>query len=309
MGAEEVVNPLESTAGLRASERNAVYRVTGDDRRDYLHRMLTQDVNAIEPGMARHACLLNNRGRVLADLLLWNLGDALVADLPTAAVEHALPVLEKYVIADDVTFEDVSSEQARLGLTGPRAAAVLESAGADAPEPDRHVEATIGATSARVLRSDLTGHPNFEIAAAAADAAAVREALIEAGAEAANAAQWDALRVALRRPAYGPELGPSVLFNEAPLEHAVSWAKGCFPGQEPVVMARDRGHPPRLLASLAVEGGAVPVAGASILKDGETVGTVTTVAAQRALGFVRHADAKSRTRVELEGGGTAVLFL
>jgi folate-binding protein YgfZ len=120
----------------------------------------------------------------------------------------------------------------------------------------------------------------------------------------------DAARVAEGVPAAGSELDERILPNEARLEDAVSYAKGCFPGQEPVVMARDRGHPPTLLVRLTLETPARPLAGTALLDGERAVGRLTTVAPGRdgrsaALGFVRHALARAGQRLAVAGGGTA----
>ena len=57
---------------------------------------------------------------------------------------------------------------------------------------------------------------------------------------------------------------------------AVSYTKGCFLGQEPIVMARDRGHANRTLLGLKVEGQGPLPAGTKVLRGGEEVGQVTS---------------------------------
>src|SRR6266511_2606932 len=66
-----------SSAALRAAkdgwavgpvEAPAVLRATGKDAKDYLHRMTTQDLNALPPGGSAYAAVLNAKGHLLADL-------------------------------------------------------------------------------------------------------------------------------------------------------------------------------------------------------------------------------------------------
>ena len=98
-------------------------------------------------------------------------------------------------------------------------------------------------------------------------------------------------------PAYGAELDERVLPNEARLEDALSWSKGCYPGQEPVVMAKHRGHPANLLVRLAFGAPTPPPVGAILMSGGKPVGRVTTAVPGTGgpigLGYVRHALAKS----------------
>jgi folate-binding protein YgfZ len=110
-------------------------------------------------------------------------------------------------------------------------------------------------------------------------------------------------------PAYGAELDERVLPNEARLEDVLSWTKGCYPGQEPVVMAKHRGHPANLLVRLRFGASTPPPVGATLLSGGKPVGRVTTAVAAKdgpiGLGYVRWALVTSRHVLTVEGGGTA----
>jgi folate-binding protein YgfZ len=86
-------------------------------------------------------------------------------------------------------------------------------------------------------------------------------------------------------PAWGSELDDSILPAEAGLDEThISFAKGCYPGQEPVARLRHRGHVNRRLAVLEVDG-ASP--GDAIEHDERQVGRVTSVVPGLALGYVR----------------------
>jgi glycine cleavage system aminomethyltransferase T len=96
---------------------------------------------------------------------------------------------------------------------------------------------------------------------------------------------------------------------------AVSYAKGCFLGQEPIVMARDRaGHVNRAFLGLKVlQGGPLPP-GAKLLRDGQEVGFVTSschsprLGAAVALGYLRwkHQDAGLRLEADTPTGRVPV---
>jgi folate-binding protein YgfZ len=291
----------ELSVALHRRASLATWCVSGADRVDYLHRMLTQEVRALPIGQAAYACLLTVKGRILGDLLLWNVGPHLLLELEAAAVPAVMPALERYVIADDVAFQDITALGVRYALAGPEAHATLTRAGFDAPLQAAFLEVECGGHPGRILRFDRRGLVTFEIAVAPQAAAALEERL----ALTPGTAPFAAACVAHGIPRFGHELGPDVLFNEAGLEEAVAWGKGCFPGQEPVVMARHRGRPPRLLVRLACESGAAPTPGAEVRADGGVVGHVTSSAAGVALAYVKHALAQDGAVFEVEGGGRA----
>ncbi len=86
-------------------------------------------------------------------------------------------------------------------------------------------------------------------------------------------------------PAWGKEIDDRVLPAEAGLvERAVSFTKGCYPGQEPIARLQHRGHVNRTLRVLEVES-ADP--GDEIGYGGKAVGRVTSAVPGRALAYVR----------------------
>ena len=301
---------LATGAGVIHRLGRATWRVTGNDRVSYLHRMLTQDVQGIEVGRARYACLLDVRGRILGDMLVLRHEDRHVLDLPTRAVPAVIPTLERYVIADDVALVDETASTSRFTLTGPGAPGVLEALDVKPPEPWGLCGAHVGGSSCRVLRRDLGPRPLFEVFAPATGAREVLDAL-RAGAVLCGEEAFDVARAETGVPASGAELDDRVMPNEALLEEALSWTKGCYPGQEPVVMARHRGHPANLLVRLLFDAPTPPPAGAVLLKDGKPVGRVTTavwgasVPGIVGMGYVRFGLSAPGTSLELQGAGTA----
>ena len=84
-------------------------------------------------------------------------------------------------------------------------------------------------------------------------------------------------RILARTPRAGRELDDRVLPAEAGLvERAVSFTKGCYPGQEPVARLHYRGHANRGLRVLRLETRDVPDYDAELVLDGKTVGRVTS---------------------------------
>ena len=104
--------------------------------------------------------------------------------------------------------------------------------------------------------------------------------------------ELERLRILARTPAWGRELDDRVLPAEAGLEErAISFTKGCYPGQEPVARLHYRGHPNRGLRVLALEGDDVPAYDAPLTLDGKVVGRITSAVGDAgrvlALAYVR----------------------
>ena len=307
---------LIRAAGLHRRERLGVLHVRGADRLDYLHRMLTQSVQGLAVGQTAYACLLTPKGRILGDLRLWNAGDHLRLETHRDALPALRPPLERYVIADDVVFADGPADEAAWVLAGPDALGVLVRAGLDVPVEGAFVETSWEDAPLLVLRVTRRGLPCFELRAPASVAQALETRLL--GTEDVHVAgprawAWACAQYGI--PLFGRELGEDVLFNEAGLEEAITWGKGCFPGQEPVVMAKHRGRPPRLLVAIDLENETPVERGADVRVDDAGVGAVTAWAPTlahrpaRALAYVRTAEAVEGRRVQVARAGPGTVHL
>jgi hypothetical protein len=304
---------LAEEVGLVALAGRTLLRVRGADAADYLQRMLTQDVAAVTPGRGAAACFLTPEGRILAHLLLWHPpGEALLLDLAPGAAAAATPALERYVIADDVVFEDESASHARAVMLGPRLAPALERLGLSAPSAGELARGTLDGVAVTLLGRSFGSRPSAEVLLPAAGAERALAALATV-APAVGLAALEIARVEECVPAYGSELDSRVLPNEAALTDAVSFTKGCYPGQEPVIMAHHRGHPAQRLVRLSISGAAVPAPGAALSKDGRPIGRITTAVLGRdgrpaALGYVRWALAQPGAVLHLQVGATAAIL-
>ena len=93
------------------------------------------------------------------------------------------------------------------------------------------------------------------------------------------------LRILARTPRWGREIDDGILPAEAGLdERAVSFTKGCYPGQEPVARLHNRGHVNRTLRVLEVEGAQQAD---EVSYAGQPVGRVTSAVSGLALAYVR----------------------
>jgi tRNA-modifying protein YgfZ len=107
------------------------------------------------------------------------------------------------------------------------------------------------------------------------------------------------LRILARTPRWGREIDGGILPAEAGLdERAVSFTKGCYPGQEPLARLHNRGHVNRTLRVLDVDG--EPRQAEAVVYAGAVVGRVTSAVPGLALAYVR---VEVPDEAELEVGG------
>jgi tRNA-modifying protein YgfZ len=132
-----------------------------------------------------------------------------------------------------------------------------------------------------VIFGDGEGIPNRDYGRPAVE-------LLDANVEATlDDGELERLRIEAATPRYGREIDDRVLPAEAGLdERAISFSKGCYPGQEPVARQHFRGKVNRRLRVLEIEGD-TPEPETSVVHDGKEVGRVTSAVPGLALAYVR----------------------
>jgi folate-binding protein YgfZ len=151
--------------------------------------------------------------------------------------------------------------------------------------------------------------PGFDIVCPQTEGENVWRLLVLAGAVPAGRQTFEILRVEAGTPVQGLDIDENTFAPEAGrTAQAICYTKGCYLGQEPIVMARDRGQVNRTLLGLALSGGTVPP-GSLLYRDGKEVGRVTSsVVSPRlgtalALAYVRRGNQEPGTVVEVEVTG------
>lgn len=127
--------------------------------------------------------------------------------------------------------------------------------------------------SSAIVFGEAEGIPNADYGVAAV------EVLDEPLEPTLGEEELEVLRIRAGTPRYGREIDDRVLPAEAGLDlRAISFTKGCYPGQEPIARLRHRGHANRGLRVLALEGEEVPAYDAEVVHGGKAVGRVTSAA-------------------------------
>jgi folate-binding protein YgfZ len=287
------------------------FAVTGRDRAAFLHALLSNDIKSLAPGEGCRATLLDVHGKVQVVLVVLAAEDEMLVLTPPDMAPPTLEALDHYLFSEKAYFKDITADVATLVLAGPAAPALVGrlAGGGPGETPWAHARAPIEGAEVRLVRGGTeTGGPEFWLIARAADAAALWRALTAAGARPVGVAAREALRIEAGTAVHGRDVDPSVLLPEIPFADLVSYAKGCYVGQEVVVRIRDRGHVNRHLRGLLVEDAQVPPPGAPVLAGDAEVGRVTSSAWSYgfdrpvALAFVRRQHAEPGTAVAVDAG-------
>ena len=291
---------LRETNGQIDLESRGRIRVTGDDRARLLHAMTTNQIKDLVPGSGCYAFFLNAQGRVLADGNILCFDDHLLLDVEPESRAFLMEHLDKYVIADDVTLEDVTQSTFAVGIEGPGAEAALRNAGLPAPQAPLTHEA---AGPLIVIRASSTGAPGFRVMGPSG----IRgDSRVPAFPQSSPA---DAKTIRLEHffPRYGDDITMANLPQETAIEDALNFNKGCYLGQEIVERVRSRGHVNRILTGLIIKGDQPLERGAKISFEASEVGEISSSAyspalsATVAMGYIRMHAAKPGTQVSVDG--------
>lgn len=280
---------VEGAAVFDRSERGKI-AVAGSDRRSYLHAMLTNDIASLAAGTGCYAAYLTPQGRLIADMRVLELGDLVLLDLDPGVVEGVLQKLDQFVFSEDVRLGDLTQAFARLSVAGPGAARTVAAAlDAHASPGERELGSWAEFGNARAAfqgemvlaaASRELGVPGFDLYVERPRAQALAEALLAGGAQPGTQAAFDALRIETGRPAFPADMDAETIPLEAGIEgRAISFTKGCYPGQEVIVRVvhRGQGRVARKIAGLRVSG-AVPSAGDRVKAGDREAGKVTSAA-------------------------------
>ena len=273
-------------------------RVSGAERRDWLNNLISQKVNAIEPGQATFGLILDVKGHVEHFFGILATDDTLILDTPATHADALEDYLSKMVFWSQVSVErlpwarltvigtDLTADSSLFTKDATSSAALPAQLNLDVPEDvdlQRWRTRTIGELQAL-------------------DLWVPRESFTRAWDELTNVAQptgrmaYDAFRVQARLPILGVDTDERAIPHEVPAfigkgisgatqlddvsagptEAAVHLNKGCYRGQETVSRVHNLGKSPRVLVMLHLDGSAnrLPEVGAELTAGGRGIGRV-----------------------------------
>ncbi|WP_419950209.1 YgfZ/GcvT domain-containing protein [Candidatus Palauibacter sp.] len=265
-----------------------VVAVSGAGALRVMDGLASNDASEVERGRATYSYLLDRRGRVVVDLRLLPAPDfessagppSVWLDVPSAALGPLIGHLETYV--PPILAVHRPTEVRVISVIGPLAGEAIGRWEVDSgavfgrrPGDLEPLEATTGDVAGGavliVRREEIEG-PGFDLYVdpdgQVGDGRAIpisqqlEGAVVGLGGIVAADDDWEILRIERGLPAFGSELGPERLAQEAgQVARAISLDKGCYTGQEVVARIHYRGHVNRHLRGIrgrAAASGAVP---------------------------------------------------
>lgn len=274
---------VRAAAGLMDRSHRGLLQLTGPDRLSFLQGMLSNDLKLLKPFDGQYATLLTQQGKVIADVRVLCSLNSFYLDFWESLKGKIVDHLNRYLVADEVEIADRSDEYATLSVQGPRSEALLRELVGQVELPrllSAHAMIHIDGTAVCVVDANHTGEAGFDLIIPRAALGNIARRLTEMGPR--FSARWvgeetlDILRVEAGIPRHGVDFTEDNLLLEVGIEHAASFNKGCYLGQEVVERIRSRGHVNRKLCGLLIEGPSAAKAGDLVQADGKDAGKVTS---------------------------------
>jgi folate-binding protein YgfZ len=284
--------------------------LTGPEAVQFLHNLCTNDIKNLP---ARRGCeffLTTNKARVIGH----GFAHRLLAEPPTVVLDvdpgtgpKVSAHLNHFIVSEQVEIVDRTGAVAQFHLAGPQAAAVIEKMLGKPLEPLADLQHVIHG-DVRIVRHDRLLVPGFDWFAPSIESELLGQRFEASGAVVGTPDTFNVLRVEAGVPVDTIDMdGDRFVVEVGRIGQAISYTKGCYLGQEPIVMARDRGHANRALLGLMIDGADPVTPGAKVLLIDQEIGQVTSSVASSlvgsaiALAYLKRGSQAPGTTLEVDG--------
>lgn len=280
-------------------EARGVLEIAGDDRREFLQGLVSNDTRKLSPARALYAAFLTPQGKYLHDFFLVDAGETLLLEGEQTRLADLQRRLSIYKLRAKATIANATERFLVAAAFGPGAIARLglpTGAGTAAPFADgiAYADPRLSALGARLLLPRPSG----------------TTALESAGFAQADAAAYDRLRLSMGIPDGSRDLPvEKAILLEAGFDelNGVDWEKGCYIGQELTARTKYRALIKKRLMPVKVEG-PLPAPGSPVMLGDQDAGEIRSGSGDMALALLRleMVEAAATSGMPLMAGGARV---
>ncbi|PYK81868.1 MAG: glycine cleavage system aminomethyltransferase GcvT [Verrucomicrobia bacterium] len=302
--------------------------VEGRGANKWLNAMLTNNVDKLDIGTGQYTFLLNERGGIIDDLIVYRIGEqkfllvvnatrtdedfawlqkhlkeARSPDRPSGGLETAAPC--------EIT--NRSADFGGVAIQGPRIAELFHAlfgAGINLPPRNSIADFRFDGTTVSVARTGYTGEDGIEVFFRAPDAVKFWNASLEKGRpfgiKPSGLGARDTLRLEMCYPLNGSDLSPERNPIEAGLGFFVDLTKSNFIGRDVLLETKEKGPREKLVPFRMKEKGPPPRPHYAVFENGERIGEVTSGTLSPSLNwgvgmaYVSTARAKIGAQIDIE---------
>jgi len=320
-------------AGYSPIVDRAFLRITGSDATRWLNGMVSNTIQALEPGEGNYNFLLNAQGRIQGDATIYRDPTAepaeFVLETDKSQIETVEQMLDKFIIMDDVQLAQVlyidGVVEARSGvlLIGAKAPDVFRKVISDRweqpfmelPKPGTMLRGRANGAALVIFTPAQASIPTYRVwCEDEKESGLLQEKLLAMGVSMVNPETLEQHRILSATPKYGQDIRNTETARDLPQEtaqaHALHFSKGCYLGQEIVERIRSRGQVHRRFTAFRLTGELPAALPAPLQAGGKPAGELTSAAlvplaegpALVALGYVRQEAVDAKLELTYAGG-------
>ena len=266
----------------------------GSGAREWLNTMLTNNIDKLDVGTGQYTFLLNERGGVIDDLIVYRIEEQeFLLVVNAARTDEDFAWLQKHLPAVEADIsrrrrrvsllEDRSANFGGVAIQGARVQELFKALfGDDVDLPPRNhiVDLLFDGTTVSVARTGYTGEDGVEVFFRASDAVKFWNAALEKGKplgiKPCGLGARDTLRLEMCYPLNGSDLSPQRNPIEAGLGFFVDLTKSKFIGRDALRQTKESGPQEKLVAFRMKEKGPPPRPHYAVFENGERIGEVTS---------------------------------
>ncbi len=321
---------VRNNVGIFDISHMGQFIVDGAAGRQWLNRMLTNNVENLAIGAGQYTFLLNENGGIIDDLIVYRIASETFLLVVNAAradddfawlqdhleVGHASGLPDRTDRKRDACATMLTSRSANFGavaVQGPRTAALFDALfGKEIELPARNhiVDVPFGTTNVSVARTGYTGEDGIEVFFPASDAVKFWRAALERGKplgiKPCGLGARDTLRLEMCYPLNGSDLSPERNPIEAGLGFFVDLTKPDFVGRDALLKTKQSGPAEKLVPFRMTKKGPPPRPHYAVFRNGEQIGEVTSGTLSPSLNwgigmaYVSSAHAKIGAEIDIE---------
>jgi aminomethyltransferase len=273
---------VRAAAGVFDLSHMGEFELRGPHALQLLEQALTNSAARLNPGQAQYTLMCLEGGGIIDDLIVYRLGSEHYMLCVNAANIEADRERLLELNGGRADFRDISTDTALVAIQGPRALGILQPLSRVSLTAIKRFWTATGAVAGvdcLIARTGYTGEDGFELFVAAAGAASLFDAILEAGRDQGllpcGLGARDTLRIEAGLPLFGHELDRETTPLEAGLANFVKFGRA-FAGSKALEAEQVSGLRKRLVGVRTQDGRSIPRQDYQIVCSGAQVGTVTS---------------------------------
>ena len=304
---------VRTSVGVFDISHMGQFIVDGKEARDWLNTMLTNNVDKLDVNTGQYTFLLNDRGGIIDDLIVYRLEQQKYLLVVNAAcADEDFAWLQSH-LKEGCSLTSRSANFGAVAIQGPQTAALFHALfGKDTELPARNhiVDVPFGPTNVSVARTGYTGEDGIEVFFPTHDAVNFWRAVLEQGKtlgiKPCGLGARDTLRLEMCYPLNGSDLSPERNPIEAGLGFFVDLTKPDFVGRDALLKTKEFGPREKLVPFRMKGKGAPPRPHYAVFRNGERIGEVTSGTLSPSLNwgvgmaYVSSAHAKIGAEIDIE---------